>query len=45
MQEDTPKAKQIRQFYKNRLVEFGVMRQLKNSCQTLEDMKLTKVEV
>lgn len=45
VQEDTPKAKQIRQFYKNRLVEFGVMRQLKNSCQTLEDMKLTKVEV
>ncbi len=45
VQEDTPKAKQIRQFYKNKLVEFGVMRQLKNSCQTLEDMKLTKVEV
>ncbi len=45
VQEDTPKAKQIRQFYKNKLVEFGVMRQLKNSCQTLENMKLTKVEV
>lgn len=45
VKEDTPKTKQIRQFYKNKLVEFGVMRQLKNSCQTLEDMRLTKVKV
>ncbi len=45
VKEDTPKEKQIRQFYKNKLVEFGVMRQLKNSCQTLEDMRLTKVKV
>ncbi len=45
VKEDTPKEKQICQFYKNKLVEFGVMRQLKNSCQTLEDMRLTKVKV
>lgn len=45
VKENTPKAKQIRQFYKEKLVDFGVMRQLKNSCQTLEDMRLTKVKI
>lgn len=40
--ENGPKAKQIRQYYKNKLVEFGVMKQLKNSCRTLENMKYTK---
>lgn len=39
------KEKQIRQFYKNKLVEFGVMRQLKNRCQTIEEVKLKKVSV
>lgn len=40
--EDGPKAKQIRSFYKNKLVEFGVMRQFKNSCVTLEEGRYIK---
>lgn len=37
-----PKAKQIRAFYKNKLVEFGAMKQFKNSCKTIENIKYTK---
>ncbi len=40
--ENGPKAKQIRQYYKNKLVEFGVMKQYKNSCKTIENIKYTK---
>ena len=35
--ENGPKAKQIRAFYKNKLVEFGAMKQFKNRCRTLEE--------
>lgn len=45
VKDGTLKEKQIRQYYKNKLVEFGVMRQLKNRCQTIEDVKLKKVSV
>lgn len=45
IKEEGPKTRKIRQYYKNKLVEFGVMRQLKNSCQTLEEMRLTKIKV
>lgn len=45
VKDGTLKEKQIRQFYKNKLVEFGVMRQLKNRCQTIEEVKLKKVSV
>lgn len=44
VKEDGPKAKQIRQFYKNKLVEFGVMGQLKNSCRTIENIKYSKIK-
>ena len=37
-----PKIKKIRQYYKNKLVEFGVMKQYKNSCRTLENGKYIK---
>lgn len=37
-----PKAKQIRAYYKNKLVEFGVMRQFKNSCKTIENIEYSK---
>ncbi len=40
--EKGPKANQIRQFYKNKLVEFGVMRQFKNTCATLEEGRYIK---
>lgn len=40
--EDGPKAKQIRSYYKNKLVEFGVMKQYKNSCRTIENAKYIK---
>ena len=40
--ESGPKATQIRQFYKQKLVEFGAMRQFKNTCKTIEDIKCTK---
>ncbi len=42
VQENGPKAKQIRQYYKNKLVEFGAMREFKNSCKTMEDIRYTK---
>lgn len=45
VKDGTLKEKQIRQYYKNKLVEFGVMRQLKNRCQTIEEIKLKKVSV
>ena len=37
-----PKSKQVRKFYKNKLVEFGVMKQFKNRCKTIEDIKYIK---
>lgn len=40
--DDGPKAKQIRKYYKNKLVEFGVMKQFKNSCRTIEEIKYSK---
>lgn len=40
--EDGPKARQIRQYYKDKLVEFGVMKQYKNSCRTISDAKYIK---
>ena len=42
--EDGPKARQIRKFYKTKLVESGAMRQFKNGCQTLETGKYTKIK-
>lgn len=42
VKDDGPKARKIRQFYKNKLVEFGVMRQFKNSCKSLEEGKYIK---
>ena len=42
VKEDGPKSKKIRQFYKNKLVEFGVMKQFKNSCRTLETGRYVK---
>ena len=42
VRENGIKTKQIRQFYKNKLVEFGVMRAIKNSCKTLENGKYIK---
>ncbi len=44
--ENGPKAKQIRQYYKNKLVKFGAMKQYKNRCKTIADVKyIKKVEV
>ncbi len=44
--ENGPKAKKIRQFYKDKLVEFGVMKQYKNHCSTLENGRyVKKVEI
>jgi len=40
--ETGPKATQIRQYYKNKLVEFGVMKQYKNKCRTIENIKYIK---
>ena len=37
-----PKTKKIRQFYKNKLVDFGVMKTILNSCRTLENGKYTR---
>lgn len=45
VKDGTMKEKQIRQYYKSKLVEFGVMRELRNHCQTIEDVKLRKVSV
>lgn len=42
IKEDGPKAKQIRVYYKNKLVKFGVMKQYKNSCRTIPDVKYIK---
>ncbi len=42
--EDGPKAKQISQFYRNKLVEFGVMREVKNRCRTIENIKYVKTK-
>lgn len=42
--EDGPKAKQISQFYRNKLVEFGVMREVKNCCRTIENIKYVKTK-
>lgn len=42
VKEDGPKSKKIRQFYKNKLVEFGVMKQYKNSCKTLDTGRYIK---
>ena len=42
VKEEGPKSKKIRQFYKNKLVEFGVMKQYKNSCKTLQTGKYIK---
>ncbi len=42
VQDNGPKAKQIRQYYKNKLVEFGAMKQYKNTCRTIENIKYTK---
>ena len=42
VQENGPKAKQMREYYKNKLVEFGVMKQFKNSCKTIPNMQYTK---
>jgi len=36
VKEDGPKASQIRKYYKNKLVEFGVMRCLRNCCRTMD---------
>ena len=30
------------QFYRNKLVELGVMKNLKNSCQTLQQKRIKK---
>lgn len=37
-----PKAKQVRAYYKNKLVDFGVMKQFKNNCKTIENIKYSK---
>lgn len=42
VQDNGPKAKQIRQYYKNKLVEFGAMKQYKNTCRTILNIKYTK---
>lgn len=42
VKENGPKAKQVRQYYKNKLVEFGAMKQYKNSCRTIENIKYIK---
>lgn len=42
--EDGPKAKQISQFYRNKLVEFGVMREVKNRCRTIENIRYIKTK-
>lgn len=44
IKEDGPKAKQISQFYKNKLVEFGVMREVKNRCRTMENIRYVKTK-
>ncbi len=44
IKEDGPKAKQISQFYKNKLVEFGVMREVKNRCKTMENGRYVKTK-
>lgn len=44
IKEDGPKAKQISQFYKNKLVEFGVMREVKNRCRTIENIRYVKTK-
>lgn len=43
--EKGPKALQIRQYYKNKLVEFGAMKQYKNKCKTIENIKYIKHNV
>ncbi len=42
IKDNGPKAKQIRMYYKHKLVEFGAMKQFKNTCRTIENIKYTK---
>ncbi len=42
IKDNGPKAKQIRMYYKNKLVEFGAMKQFKDTCRTIENIKYTK---
>ena len=42
LHETGPKTIKIRQYYKNKLVEFGAMKQYKNSCKTLQIGKYIK---
>ena len=44
VKENGPKSKQIRQYYKNKLVEFGAMKQFRNSCKTIENAKYSKTK-
>ena len=39
LKENGPKTQQIRQYFKNKLVEFGVMKQYKNSYKKLQNVK------
>ena len=40
--ESNEKNIKIIKFYKNKLVEFGIMRQLKDKCKTIENIKYIK---
>lgn len=40
--ETGPKALEIRKFYKHKLVNFGVMRELKNKCKTIKNIQYVK---
>lgn len=42
--ESGPKADKIRSYYKNKLVAFGVMKQYKNKCKTIHNIKYRKIE-
>lgn len=40
--ENGPKALQIRRFYKQKLVNFGAMREFKNKCKTISNIRYVK---
>ena len=44
IKEEGPKSKQIRKFYKNKLVEFGAMKNITNKCKTIQNIKFIKKE-
>ena len=44
LKNESQKYNPIRKFYKNKLVEFGVMRALKNKARTINNIKYIKVK-